>query len=432
MTKICAVITSPDDIPEARTQGAEAFEFRFDLFRGIPDDWSFLSNTELTIATFHSAETEERCRKALDAGADYLDLDISSKLCGMFPGKTICSYHDFSGTPDKDTILSLYQKLSQNGIPKLAFKVHTAEDLLNLAYAERTIKSAGTPFILIGMGELGMVSRIRFSSLVTYCCISEEKKTADGQLTVTAMRKLGLEPAITGLIGKPIAHSRSPAIQNSAFSSAGINGLYLLIPLEEEELPLVPELIRMYQILGLNVTIPYKEKIIPYLSSLSREASEIHAVNTITSDLHGENTDWIGIEETLATYQVARKNVLVIGAGGAARAVLFSLKKAGAHIAIINRTYEKAQKLADEFGAVAIRVEDVYERYDVAVNASPVCPLKDIPADTVFDMNYPNSGIPSAITGKTMLVYQGAESFFIWTGKRPSIEAMDSAYEEAA
>ena len=432
MTKICAVITSPADVHEAKNLGAEAFEFRFDLFSEIPDDWSFLSRPELTIATFHREETEERCRKALAAGVDYVDLDISSELCGRFPGKTICSCHDYTKTPDEGTILSLHARLSDFGIPKLAFQVNTAVDLLTLAAAETKLKASGKPFILIGMGSLGTITRIRFSSMVSYCCLSDEKKTAEGQLTIAAAKRLGSEPAVAGLIGKSLAQSRSPAIQNAAFASVQMQGIYLLFPLQEKELPLVPELMKRYRLLGLNVTIPYKETIIPYLSSLSGDAEAVRAVNTVTADLRGENTDWVGIRETLSTIEVVKKHVLVLGAGGAARAAIYCLKKLGAQITVVNRTYEKAQKLAEEFGSIALRINEVSGRYDIAVNASPVCPLTSVPADYVFDMTYPSSGISStAVTGKTMLIYQGAASFACWTGKRPSVEAMEAAYEEA-
>ena len=449
MTKICAVITKTEDIEKARTLGCEAFEFRLDMFENPEQDLSFVLQPELTIVTIRSDEDESRrelFQKALDAGADFVDIESDSVLRGEFPGKTVCSYHDFEKTPGAEEIVSIFQDLAKTGVPKAAFMVHGPRDLIEIADAAEEIKSWNMPFILIGMGDAGKITRVRadaLGSMVTYCAVSKETGSAPGQLTVKEAAELGQDASVCGVVGFPLTKTFSPAIHNAAFEAAGIRGTYVKIPTPEDEVSLIPQVMEVYDITGINVTIPHKQAVLSFLKSVSPAAEKIQAVNTITKDLEGDNTDWIGIAKTLDRFEPEGKNVLLLGAGGAAFAAAFYFHERGAKLSIANRTEEKAKVLAKRFEGKAVPIPELKPEYDIVLNASPVCPAE--PASfvkegcVVMDMVYPTSSLLEeaeklgAVTfsGETMLIHQGAAAFEKWHGVSPDIFAMEKAFREA-
>ena len=448
MTKICAVITNTKDIEKARTLGCEAFEFRLDMFENPLQDLSFVFQPELTIVTVRSKEDESRrelFQKALDAGADFVDIESDSVLRGEFPGRTICSYHDFEKTPSAKEIVSIFQDLAKTGVPKAAFMVCGPRDLLEIADAAAEIRSWNMPFILIGMGDAGKITRVRaesLGSLVTYCAVSKETGSAPGQLTVKEAADLGQDAVICGVIGFPLIKTFSPAIHNAAFKKAGIRGTYVKIPTPEDEVSLIPQMMKVYDITGINVTIPHKQAVFSFLKSVSPAAKEIQAVNTITKNLEGDNTDWIGIAETLDRFEPKGKNVLLLGAGGAAFAAAFYFHERGAKLSIANRTEEKANALAKRFEGCSVKISELKPEYDIVLNASPVCPadpksfVKE--GTVVMDMVYPNSPLLDAarnlgavtFSGETMLIHQGAAAFEKWHGVSPDILEMKKAFLE--
>ncbi|MDO5846659.1 MAG: type I 3-dehydroquinate dehydratase [Methanocorpusculum sp.] len=450
MTKICAVITDPEEIPEAAAAGAGALEFRLDLFKKIPDDLSFVRQKQVTIVTFRGKSDEERraiFARALAAGADYVDIEDDSILRSAFPGQTICSHHDFAKTPDTREILRILREAAEFGIPKAAFFVRGLRDLLALAAAADEMKKTGRPFILIGMGEAGKITRVRASqlgSMLNYCALRPDAATAPGQLTLTEAVRLGTRPQVFGITGWPLEKTFSPQIHGAAIAAASIAGLYVKLPAAADELPLLPGIMRLYDIAGMNVTIPHKQAVVPTLAKLTPAAAAIGAVNTITRALCGANTDWLGVQAALAPHNPAGKNVLLIGAGGAARAAAYYLNSAGAHLFVTNRTAAHAETLAAEFGGTAVPTDAVRPEYAIVINASPVCPLAPeqifSPETVAMDMVYPDSAFLAAaraagcafvLSGKTMLLHQAAESFALWTGIRPDIQRMEKAFEES-
>ncbi|MCZ0861600.1 type I 3-dehydroquinate dehydratase, partial [Methanocorpusculum sp. MG] len=207
MTRICAVIAA--DTPasveamtaEALAAGAEAFEVRLDAFAEIPDDLSFLPTEKPVIVTLRSEEDENRREifaKALACGAAYVDIESDSVLRNIFPKtRVICSYHDFAKTPAAWEILHLFRDLSTSGIPKAAFMVRGPADLLEIWKAAVVLKQSDEPFILIGMGAAGEITRIRaadIGSMVSYCAVRPELTSAPGQITVAAAAGLGTAP----------------------------------------------------------------------------------------------------------------------------------------------------------------------------------------------------------------------------------------------
>ncbi len=254
--------------------------------------------------------------------------------------------------------------------------------------------------------------------------------------------------SIYGVIGHPISHSLSPVFQNSAFSYLGLEAVYIPMDIPPEKLETAFRGLKaLVNMRGLNVTIPHKEDVIHLLDEVSEEARSIGAVNTIIFEggrAKGDNTDWVGFLKALREIvEPEDKRALVLGAGGASRAVVYALKRVGAEVFIWNRTYEKARKLADEFGLKAIRdAEEAVKRMDIIVNTTSVGLKEDDPwlfdyrlirpDHTVVDIIYRETHLvkmakqagASYQTGFPMLVYQGAESFRLWTGCEPPLKIM--------
>lgn len=470
MTLICAVIAAErvsaaeQMARDAMTAGAEALEFRLDALTTLPDDLSFLAAPLPVIATLRSPQDEERREvfaRALAAGADYVDIESDSVLRNAFPqNRTICSHHDFEKTPDAGAILTIFQDLAVSGIPKAAFMVRGPADLLKIGSAASVLRQANRPFILIGMGCAGEVTRVRagdLGSLMNYCAVTPDRASAPGQITVADAVFLGKDPIVTAITGWPLTHTKSPAVHHAAFSAAGISGRYVKIPSVAEELHLLPDLLRIYRISGINVTIPHKEAILPLLAEIDPAARAAGAVNTVVvsaNGLVGYNTDIAGVAASLkkAGADPRHASALVVGAGGAARATVAYLTRAGAQVTITNRTAQKAEKLAEAFGAVAVMRDVLTPDYDIIINATPAgmsgfssaLPIPATvlsPKSVVMDMIYEpehtaflaaatKAGVRATIGGKTMLIEQAAASFALWTGTQADTAAMTAAFEE--
>lgn len=265
---------------------------------------------------------------------------------------------------------------------------------------------------------------------------------------------------IVGLIGHPVEHSFSPPMHNAAFEKLNIDYAYVAFDVNPCDLESAINGAEALNIKGFNVTIPHKIEVMKYLDEIDEIAQLIGAVNTIDfKNLKGYNTDGIGavkaIEEVTS---IKNKNVLIAGAGGASRAISFYIAKYGAsNLKILNRNVEKAQKLAndvsnsgliDNVGSDSISNMDLSD-VDILINTTPVGMhpnIDDVPIAqscdmhedlVVFDAVYnPNeTGLlkeaikadAKPVYGIKMLLYQGAESFEIWTGKKAPIDVMHNA-----
>ena len=265
---------------------------------------------------------------------------------------------------------------------------------------------------------------------------------------------------IVGLIGHPVEHSFSPLMHNAAFEKLDMDYAYVAFDVNQNNLENAIKGAEALNIKGFNVTIPHKIDVMNYLDEIDEVAQLIGAVNTIDfKNLKGYNTDGIGavraIEEVT---NIKNKNVLIAGAGGASRAISFYIAKYGAsNLEILNRNVEKAQKLAndvsnsgliDNVGFDSINNMDLSD-VDILINTSPVGMhpnIDDVPIAqacdmhedlVVFDAVYnPNeTGLlkeaikadAKPVYGIKMLLYQGAESFEIWTGKKAPIDVMHNA-----
>ncbi len=267
---------------------------------------------------------------------------------------------------------------------------------------------------------------------------------------------------IVGLIGHPVEHSFSPPMHNAAFEELGMDWAYVAFDVNPNNLKSAIDGAKSLNIKGFNVTIPHKINVMDYLDEIDEVASLIGAVNTIDfNNMKGYNTDGIGavkaIEEVTS---IKNRNVVVAGAGGASRAISFYIAKYGADsLTILNRNIQKAQDLAgdveasdliDEVGSDSIsNINSYLDDADILIDTTPLGMhphIDDEPiatADnmhedlTVFDAVYnPNETVllkeaikagAKPVYGIKMLLYQGAESFEIWTGKKAPVDVMEEA-----
>ncbi len=268
---------------------------------------------------------------------------------------------------------------------------------------------------------------------------------------------------VCGVIGDPIEHTMSPVMHNAAFKDKGVDYVYLPFRVRKEELGRAIEGMRALNIRGLNVTIPHKVAVIPFLDELDYLADKIGAVNTIVNDngvLRGYNTDATGFLQALLERGIEPEgeSVVILGAGGASRAISFILAERGAHIVILNRLLELdwAEKLAGrisqtfsrEVEALELNGENlarVLEKAEILVNATSVGMSPDVnetpvtsdllkPDLAVFDIVYnpiktrlrreAEAVGATIISGLDMLVWQGALAFEKWTGQKAPVDLM--------
>lgn len=259
------------------------------------------------------------------------------------------------------------------------------------------------------------------------------------------------------LLGHPVAHTLSPAMHAAAFRALGLDAAYLAIDVAPADLEVAVRGTRALGFRGLNLTIPHKEAVMSLVQP-DEMASRIGAVNTVDlRTMTGHNTDGVGVVRALRAEGVEPRGmrVLVMGAGGAARAVAVALSQEGARLTVANRDVDRARRVAAGIpGAAARGLESVgalARQMDLVVNATPVGMHPDIgsalvtrddlrPGQVVFDTVYnpPQTRLlaearaagAQAVNGVKMLVHQGAESLRIWLGVQPPLDVMEAAVRE--
>ncbi|MBM4147165.1 MAG: shikimate dehydrogenase [Nitrospira sp.] len=260
---------------------------------------------------------------------------------------------------------------------------------------------------------------------------------------------------ITGIFGYPIEHTLSPAMHNAAFKALDLNYCYVPFLVHPEHLEKAVLAVKAMNICGLNITIPHKEKVMPFLDKINEEASFIGAVNTIVnsnSKLIGYNTDGRGFMQSLAEKGISidGREIVIIGAGGACRAISYYLSQNAKLLFIYDIDKDKVGKLADDLRKIRKNVsvaEDIsiIDRFDVIINATPLGLKKEdpLPLNTsrlrkeqiVCDLIYKKTRLLEkaedkgciALDGLGMLLWQGIFAFELWTGKRPRVEIMRNA-----
>ena len=254
---------------------------------------------------------------------------------------------------------------------------------------------------------------------------------------------------IYGVVGYPVKHSLSPVFQNRAFEHLGLEAVYIPFEVPPEGLEgFIEGLRRIGNLRGINVTVPHKEEVVRLADFLSDEVREIGSANTLRFSegrIEAFNTDWIGFLRAVELImEIKGKRVLVLGAGGASRAVVYALKKGGAEVSLWNRTRERAESLSEEFGVkLAEDLEEEVRRSEAIVNTTSVGLRDEDPPLFNYELLREDQAVVDIIyretplirkakekgcryqTGFPMLVYQGAESFRIWTGCEPPVKVME-------
>lgn len=427
--KVCASLSSPSDtMPDSGM-----VEIRLDLVDRVPD----AKGRELLV-TFRGPVD----LGVLPDGFDGL-IDIGEEDRPETDLRIVASHHDYESTPDAERIRSILCSMDSD-ISKAAFTVNGFRDLISILDAARSI---GKSHVVLGMGALGTVTRIRQSILrneFTFGYVGEP--TAPGQLSVSEMESLGDDCMILGVLGDPLSKSLSPRMHNAALADAGINGRYLKF--ECGDLDQVEEVIRGYDIRGMNVTIPHKTDVMDHLDVVDKTASAIGAVNTIVNKdgrLEGYNTDVIGIDVALkrAGFEAEDKRVMIMGSGGSAKACAYYMSHHGCDVTITGRNRETGEELAREMGCSYRKPSSVsVMMHDLVVNCTPVGMYSDGPypintssitkEQTVFDMVYGSTPLTRECESKgcrvaygaDMLAGQGAASFEMWTGIKDSFGVM--------
>jgi 3-dehydroquinate dehydratase/shikimate dehydrogenase len=414
---------------------------------------------------------------AAEAGCQIVDLEVESaeearaaQLEEFRDGlravgaALLLSFHDFKRTHKLEQVAQRIEAFKPEFVKVVSTAQSLADNLAVLKLIEE--RSLSTQVVGIAMGEEGLVSRVlgpRAGGAFTFAAFSNGAKndgheadaklaTASGQVSLRTLRDLyrieQLDQAtrIFGVAGNPIAHSLSPLMQNTAFRRESVNAV--LLPLKTRHIDDLLTLVRDLPLAGVAVTMPLKQEILPYLANPVQAGSisithRIGACNTLRVSPDGKivgfNTDVDGVVRPLEKrLKLKGARVVVLGAGGAARAAVFGLVDQGAEVFIVNRTHENAVKLAKESKAKALTHEQFAKsRFDVLINSTPcgmagsrqAMPLEEneLNASLVFDLVYNPLETPliklakergiAVITGLEMFVQQGARQFEIWTGK---------------
>lgn len=265
---------------------------------------------------------------------------------------------------------------------------------------------------------------------------------------------------VLGIFGFPVEHTLSPLMHNAAFKTLGLDMCYLPFKVSPDDLPDAVNAIKALNILGVNVTVPHKEKIIPLLDEVDKEALFIGAVNTIVNKdgrLKGYNTDGKGFMKSLseARISISRKNVLIVGTGGASRAISYYMSEKAAKLFLYDIDEKKAKKLVGDLRKIRKNVflfnlqpstfNPAFDELDIIINATPLGLKKEDPlpfninqlgtGHVVCDLIYKKTTLFEkaskkgcrTLSGLGMLLWQGVFAFELWTGRKPPVEVMRKA-----
>jgi len=414
------------------------------------------------------AEQIDRLEAAVRGGCQRADVEIQSidrEHAGILerlrPAKVIVSYHDYRRTPP---LAPVYHRLARLPAAFVKIATHARSLADNFRYADLLHRHrAGNRLVAHALGPSGLPSRLmalKWGSAFAYGSAGRHLAVASGQLPAQVLKsvyridRLDARTQIYGVVGSRASISLSPAMQNSALHAKQVNAIYL--PCETGNLNDFLKLARRLNFSGLSVTMPFKTAIIRELDWVEPLAAEIQACNTVAvqrGKWTGWNTDAAAVVDVLAKrLRLTGSRVLVLGAGGAARAAAYALRAEGAEVLISARRETSARRLAR---GVSARVVPWGESdgldVDIVINATPVgmSPhVEALPTDlarlrtrVVFDMVYHpyetrlladarRRGL-MAISGLEMLVAQGARQFEIWTGQSAPRALMEQAVLQA-
>lgn len=330
-------------------------------------------------------------KQAMSLGAEYVDIETSTPKNFLKPflesernAKVILSYHNFTDTPEE--LEHLYKLMCQMPADILKIVTYARDIANNLAIFDLIDRSKkdNKKIIALCMGERGEISRILsplLGAFLTFGSLESGKETAPGQITAVNLRDVyrvcDTREAfnIYGVIGNPVMKSMGYLIHNKAFKEKGMTDIYVPFLIDNVK-TFFKDFSPYFK--GLSVTMPFKEDVMAEMDEIDETARKIGAVNTVVRDGNswkGYNTDVVGAVKALEEkINLKGKSVLIIGAGGTAKAIGFGVNEQGAKLTITyNRNKEKGIQLAKELGAKVISIENVGdEKPDVLINCSPV------------------------------------------------------------
>lgn len=487
-TEICIPITAKTveqaiaDLKEAEKL-ADLVELRIDCIKNIDEDKLKKLLEKKNRKIIVTCRPENLCgsfvgneknrinllKKAIELDCDYIDIELESNknvikdiIQNKTNSKIIISHHNLKKTPPIDELNNKYSEIKKLN-PDLA-KIVTLANSINDNFIIFDLLKNKNDLVAFCMGLRGQISRIlagKYGSKITFAALKEGRESASGQITMEEMKSIyninliDNETKIVGVIGEFAENSMSKYMHNANFKEKELNFVYMPFKVRKEELKEFIKNFRKFGFKGSSVTIPHKEEIMKYIDEIDKTAEQIGAINTIVNNngkLIGYNTDYYGAIEALKEKtELKNKKVLVVGAGGGARAVIYGMKKEKANIIITNRTIGKAKRLAKEFdikydkiknmkkliqnngiiinttsvGMAPNTNESVIKENDL-VNGKIIMDIVYKPTETKL-INQAKKANCKTITGDRMLIYQAIGQFKLWTGQEPNFKSMESA-----
>jgi 3-dehydroquinate dehydratase / shikimate dehydrogenase len=479
--RVCAVVaagTADEMMRQLRRarRYTRTIELRLDWLKSDLEFYGFIASLKRSdprgtlIATCRSRSVGGKFREgtaaqvvwiemAIAAGCKWFDYEVESasetpphvlkRLAESANG--LLSLHYFEGTPTEKDLIRLQRGMVRSA-KKIRFRAtKIATHCGSLLESLHLLRLAGgmRNAVVVPMGEIAAPARVlalRAGSALAYAPV--ETETAPGQISLDEMKhlyradRLDRRTGVYGVIGDPICHSLSPHLHNAGFRARCVNAVYL--PFLVKDLKDFVASIEAIGIKGFSVTLPHKQEIMRHLEGCDPLAIAIGAVNTVVvrggGKLFGYNTDYVGVIRTLERrIPLAGSRVLILGAGGAARAVAFALVQGGSSVVICARHPKAAQKLARSVRGEAIAHTRIkHEYFDAIVNATPVgmhphtdrspLTLRELNCRLVFDLIYRPQKTKllrfaakrriEAVSGLEMFLEQGIAQWEIWMGER--------------
>ena len=455
---------------------ADMFEIRGDLVTDLDLLTILRVRTKPLIFTARSASEGGKMKdddpkrrallhEAVRRGYDYVDVEYRSGFFDIMTEKAgkglIVSFHDVNGTPaDLET---LYEGMCKTGadVVKIAVSPRSMTDVGRLMELARRHAGAKPPLVAIALGPLGAVSRItgpKYGAPFVYASTGKGHEAAAGQIpaeemdTIYNVKTINEKTKVYGLVGGDVLRSLSPAIHNRGFAESGLDSVF--VPLQADSLGAFFQAFPHLGLSGFSVTRPYKVEIVGRMQAVDATVAQCGSVNTVvvhdSGQLHGTSTDGLGIVTPLRKRgEIKGKSVLILGAGGAARAAAAALEELGAQVRILARTRDKALQVGAEVGCAAGDLNVLLNsQWDILINATPVgggslaeqtlVPKALLKSGAiVLDMTYDpletrllreaaQAGC-TVISGFEMLVAQASAQFEVWTGNEAPLDAMRSA-----
>jgi 3-dehydroquinate dehydratase/shikimate dehydrogenase len=467
-------------------KGASLVELRLDWLSHLPDLGRLIDDrpTPVVITCRRTEDrgrwrgTEEQrqtlLRSAIVGGVEYVDLeaDIAKKIPRYGDTQRIISYHNFDETPEE--LAKIHAEMSEldADIIKIVTMAHSPGDVTRML---QLVKESSIPTAGFCMGEIGLPSRIlcgKYGSPLTYATFNRDRELAPGQLSFEEMKYLYRFDEITekteifGVIGDPIAHSMSPLIHNAALQKSKLDAVYIPIRIPQDTLKSSLDSIDWLGLKGISVTIPHKELAADYAQQKTDEVTAIGAANTLVRDSmnewHASNTDYDAALESVLmglnpndpdSSTLQGRKTMVLGAGGAARAIGLAMVRSGAIVTICSRTHKRAEGLADEIGCQHATWENRGAGDpDILINCTPVGMHPNIDEspfaanwlsehtlvfDTVYNpeqtllLKYAKERGCRRVSGIEMFVRQAARQFEQFTGQPCPIDQMRETLRRA-